>query len=472
MTRYTFTINQEHLDQLKKELIKANGHEGVAFLFCGRSKVDCDPWENEKEERFLSREIYYVSKDDIISTSETEVAFKNEAYIRALKIAESKDYAVALVHSHPPGHTSFSEKDDVGERSLFQLVYNRNGSKRPNLSIIIDQNDNILGRAWDEELNPVPLSLIRIVGKRLHLRYEGRNTNLSKEEFSRQALAFGDALNWDLQQLRIGIIGCGGTGSATAMLLARLGVGKILLIDSDKVEKTNLNRLHGSSLNDVKSQRSKVEVVSNAINSMGLNVQVRTIDLDIENPKCQDTLKSLDFIFGCTDDHLGRMILNRIAYCYLTPVIDMGLAIKVREGVFPPEIQTLEGRSTFLFPGNVCLLCRSVIDPKKARAEQLRKNNPEEYAIQLKEEYVEGERNPSPAVITFTTDLATMAVNELIDRLQGFRNEHGGASERRRYYKTCEERRTGAISREGCSVCNNSTYYGRGDMNPFLDITI
>jgi molybdopterin/thiamine biosynthesis adenylyltransferase len=46
--------------------------------------------------------------------------------------------------------------------------------------------------------------------------------------FQRQALAFGQALNQDLVALRVGVIGCGGTGSAVAMLLARLGVGQIV----------------------------------------------------------------------------------------------------------------------------------------------------------------------------------------------------------------------------------------------------
>ena len=47
-------------------------------------------------------------------------------------------------------------------------------------------------------------------------------------------------------QVRIGIVGGGGTGSPMAMLLMRLGARHLALIDPDVIEDTNLNRVHGS----------------------------------------------------------------------------------------------------------------------------------------------------------------------------------------------------------------------------------
>lgn len=142
----------------------------------------------------------------------------------------------------------------VVKQDYFQLAVNRNGSKRPQLSIIIELNENIIARVWCVNQHR-PISLIRVIGKRITLHYEGKGSTLSKEEYAPQTLAFEPALNNDLQILKVAVIGCGGTGSPTAMLLARLGIGHILLIDDDDVEKTNLNRLHGSSASDVKSIR-------------------------------------------------------------------------------------------------------------------------------------------------------------------------------------------------------------------------
>lgn len=47
-----------------------------------------------------------------------------------------------------------------------------------------------------------------------------------------------------LLHARIGIAGAGGLGSNAAMMLARCGVGHLIIIDGDKVEPSNLNRQH------------------------------------------------------------------------------------------------------------------------------------------------------------------------------------------------------------------------------------
>ena len=47
-----------------------------------------------------------------------------------------------------------------------------------------------------------------------------------------------------LGRATVGIAGCGGLGSNAAMLLVRAGVGRLVLVDSDTVEESNLNRQH------------------------------------------------------------------------------------------------------------------------------------------------------------------------------------------------------------------------------------
>jgi hypothetical protein len=57
--------------------------------------------------------------------------------------------------------------------------------------------------------------------------------------------AFGKPFNQMLQSLRVAVIGLGGTGSPVATLLARSGVGELVLIDGDRLEASNLNRVRG-----------------------------------------------------------------------------------------------------------------------------------------------------------------------------------------------------------------------------------
>ena len=67
-----------------------------------------------------------------------------------------------------------------------------------------------------------------------------------------------------MRNLGVGVVGCGGTGSATAMLLGRLGVGRVALFDRDFVETTNLNRLHGATMRNTRAGDRLADVVVKA----------------------------------------------------------------------------------------------------------------------------------------------------------------------------------------------------------------
>ena len=469
MSTYSLTLRDDHLATLKAHLLRGDGCEHAAYLLCNSAAIRHDPWDRRAHKKFLSAQVIPVPDDQIIESTPDLVTWSTVSFVRTLRQAQKDDQIVAIVHNHPSGVTGFSPQDDANEPDLVQLAVNRNGAGASLLSIILTADGQLAGRLW---LRPLkrghePLRMIRVIGTRYDLHYPGRSRGLSLPAFHRQALAFGNALNSDLRQLRIAIVGCGGTGSAVAMLLARLGVGQLLLIDNDIVDQTNLNRLHGARQADADAMRPKVAVLAHAIAEMGLGVRAIPIEAWVGDPECRDALRSCDLIFGCTDDHDGRLFLNRFAYYYVTPVIDIGLAIDVdREE--PPSIKALDGRVSVLGPHHTCLLCRGVIDPEIARAEAMRRDDPEEYEQRKAESYVVGEGNPNPAVVTFTTELACMGVNELIHRLHGFRGPEGAAPNRVRKFHLNEDRRPGHRPGPTCPVCAGDGIWGKGDTQPFL----
>nr|WP_287301218.1 ThiF family adenylyltransferase [Mesorhizobium sp.] len=67
----------------------------------------------------------------------------------------------------------------------------------------------------------------------------------------RQEAAFGEPFNEKLRSLRVAIVGGGGTGSSVATLVARAGVGELIIIDGDLLEDSNLNRVRGYRRRDV-----------------------------------------------------------------------------------------------------------------------------------------------------------------------------------------------------------------------------
>ncbi len=71
--------------------------------------------------------------------------------------------------------------------------------------------------------------------------------------------------------------------------------------------------------------------------------------------------------------------------------------------------------------------------------------------------------------MTFTTETATLAVNELLQGLTDYRGEGGWAWERVRRLDRGIERKRGAIQSPHCPICAREDYWGRGDMDPFMD---
>lgn len=80
-------------------------------------------------------------------------------------------------------------------------------------------------------------------------------------------------VNRTLPSTAVGIAGCGGLGSNVAMALARIGVGRLVLVDSDAVETSNLNRQQ-YFLGDI--GRPKVEALAEKIAQVNPRVRVET----------------------------------------------------------------------------------------------------------------------------------------------------------------------------------------------------
>src|SRR3989442_11612923 len=160
--------------------------------------------------------------------------------------------------------------------------------------------------------------------------------------FERQVLAFGAESQALLQQLHVGVVGVGGTGSAVVEQLARLGVGTLTIFDGDSFDPTNVNRVYGSSPKDV--GRAKVEIAKDHIERVGLGTTVHVFADPITSEAVAKQLRVCDVIFGCTDKQAPRAILVNLALRYLIPVLDLGVAINSMNG----SIRDIIGRVTIL----------------------------------------------------------------------------------------------------------------------------
>jgi molybdopterin/thiamine biosynthesis adenylyltransferase len=466
MVRHTFTILEEHHKQLQRLLLRDECEYG-ALMLCGRSR-QVDPWTGALEERTLVREVIEVPEDAFLDRTPTSLTWSTTPLFKFAKLAMSKDYAICVAHSHPRGGLFFSPFDDVADKESFEIVFGRMETERPHFALVMDSEGEFIVRAYGPDLKPARVELTRTIGDRLQIRYPGRGDGIPRIEFDRQTRVFGARTLEDLMQLRIGIVGCGGTGSAVASLLARIGVSRLVLFDTDRIDVTNLNRLHFSTRADAIAGRSKVDVVGDAIATIGLARSVVRINRFVDEPECRDALRACDVIFGCTDDHLGRNLLNRLAYFYLIPVIDLGVLIDPND---QGGYDSFDGRVTVVQAGSPCQVCRQLISSQRMLEESMRRRDPVLYEQYRRAGYIEGETDPSPVVVTFTTEIAAVAVNELLHRLTGFRGPNGHCAERVRRFDWTKDADTipGGKRNPDCPLCGQRKYDGRGDMTPFLN---
>lgn len=466
MKRSDITLHARHRDKLQALLAHPRGHEGAAYMLLGKSEIAQDPWDLERRVRYTSYEVIAIPQEDRVDASDEHVTWNTNSFAQLCRRAKEEGLVPAIVHSHPTGFDGFSGQDDRNERDLFNMARNRNG-EGTRLVSVVQVGDNLYrARVWEDDMAPVPCHRVTVVGTRLEI--QSTDVPISLETLARQALAFGPEVNSLLKQLSVAVVGCGGTGSPVVHLLARLGVGRIVVIDDDVVEYSNLNRLYGATRQDADNAVPKVDVMAREVTRMGLDVEVRSMNGWVDAPHIRDALKSCDVIFGCTDDHAGRLYMNRVAHFYLIPVIDVGLVLMPRDDGEPGLLE-MAARVSVLFPTSACHGCRGTVDRVRAREEDLQRSDPAEYERQKTEAYVRGAGNPAPAVVTFTSEAATMAVNELLAGLVDFRAGGGWTWQRYRKLDKGFERSQAAQPRPDCPVCGSEEYWGIGDVDPFLD---
>lgn len=466
MKRNDITLHARHRDKLQTLLAHPQGHEGAAYMLFGRSEISQDPWDLEPRTRYTSYEVIAIPPEDRVDASDKHVTWNTNSFAQLCRRAAEEGLVPAIVHSHPGGFDGFSAQDDRNERDLRIMARNRNGAGTRLLSVVQVGDSLYRARVWEDDVAPLPCHRVTIIGTRIEI--QSTDAPSPSQALARQALAFGPEVNGLISQLSIAVVGCGGTGSPVVQLLARLGVGRIVVIDEDVVEPSNLNRLHGATRKDAENAVLKVDVMAREVTRMGLDVEIRSLKGWVDAPHIRDALKSCDVIFGCTDDHAGRLYLNRIAHFYLIPVIDVGLVLMPRDDGKPGLLE-MAARVSVLFPTSACHGCRGTVDRVRAREEDLQRSDPAEYNRQKTEAYVRGAGNPAPAVVTFTSEAATMAVNELIAGIVDFRGTGGWVWQRYRKLDKGFERPQATQPRSDCPVCGSEEYWGLGDVDPFLD---
>jgi len=422
MNNPRITLLASHEEQLLKYFEEhPNGHERAAIVLFRRI---ADPLnELTISDRYVAVKVIPFDETWITSSSESHINFKIKFLRESFRQCEEESLVFGFVHNHPTGFPEFSDIDNENESTLLQALTNRNG-RAINFVAMLWTNNSWKARIRHGQA-PNEVQKVRhilIHGRPLKM-FEYKKSAAADDNLSaRNAAAFGQPFVDKLNSLRVGVVGAGGTGSPTLTLLARAGVGELVIVDNDELEKSNLNRVRGAKFNDV--GKNKARILQDFINSLNLLTKVSVFESLIDqDPNAVDALSSCDVIFGCTDDQIGREILNTALYVYAQLYIDVGLGGQIENDLHgQPFLKYHFGRvSTILPESGECLFCQGVINDVGIRHQYALRDKPDLTEEEAQERYLVGGNEQAPGVGPFTSAIADYGVATLFDLLKPFR---------------------------------------------------
>ncbi len=160
---------------------------------------------------------------------------------------------------------------------------------------------------------------------------------------------FGQAGQERLKSSQVAVAGVGGLGTAASLYLAAAGVGRLVLLDSDEVELSNLNRQILHWTDDV--DRPKVSSAAAKLERLNPEIEIRPSKERITASSAAGMIAGCDLVVDAMDNFATRRLLSRACVEWGVPFIYGG-------------VNGLIGMTTTMIPGRTaCLDCLFPNDP-------------------------------------------------------------------------------------------------------------
>lgn len=442
-------IAQEDFDTLKNHLFPGDFGEHGAVLLAGISRPLGQLTLHVREVHVAEEGIDYV---------EGKIGYRalSPKFIhRLITRARDERLAYLAVHNHGSDRdVEFSQIDlESHERGYPALLQIARGMP---VGALVAGHRSIQADVWVQDGPRLDLDRAVIVGNTIQQLTPSvdHNRPLAAEVYDRQIRMFGKHGQQQLAKCRVGIIGLGGIGSMVVEYLARLGVGKFLLIDNDRVEESNLSRIVGASLSDARNETAKVTVASRLILSANDHADVAVLTDDVAKESVAKALTACDYLFLTADSMRARLVFNAIVHQYLIPGAQLGSKIRSNSG---GQLIDVMSANRPVRPGHGCLWCNQLIDPnllaKEAKTDEERKA--QAYGVE----------EPNPSVISLNAISAAHAVNDFMLDYLNLREQ--SAELYYEHFNFLRGTRTLVQPRkdDDCTECSRfGKRYGRGDL--------
>ena len=172
-----------------------------------------------------------------------------------------------------------------------------------------------------------------------HARVGAPIPDYSRQMALKEVGAAGQA---KLRASRVLVIGCGGLGVPVISYLTGAGIGRLSLVDGDRLEPSNLHRQTMYALADV--GKLKAELAADRVRALNPDVDVRAYTTRLDALNAADLIAQHDLVIDCTDNFKTKFLLND--YC-----------VQLGKPVVFASVYQYEGQLQIVRPGSACLRC-------------------------------------------------------------------------------------------------------------------
>lgn len=295
------------------------------------------------------------------------VEFSAGYILRAQLALAETTLGIGVIHSHPEDCGTGASSLDNDMDDYFSSEFATYGHGRPYVSLRVAKSAEGLfsfsGETWING-EQIPITEWLTVGKELEreifeIAIPTKNELLATETTARLTELVGECTA-RLPNSIVGVVGCSGTGSPAIHVLARAGVRRFVLIDPELFAPSNLERMHGSTWDDLKTNPPKVEILRRLILQINPKAEVTIIRGNVLDENVLDQLLLCVLVLGCTDSQHSRAALGDFASHYLLPCLDVAVLMRAKNGKLTEQV----GEIARYTPDEPCPWCLGRINQK------------------------------------------------------------------------------------------------------------
>jgi len=454
----TLTMPGRLRDQLWRHLFPGDGDEHGAVIMVGITASDQGP-------RLLARDLI-LARDhiDYVAGRRGYRRLRAEFVQEAVIHCRDWGFGYLAVHNHGGTDAVRFSGDDIAshERGYPALLDILAGS--PAGAIVVASNA-IAGDIWFSAEDRRELAETRVLGarfERLHASPPPR-PRVQDARYDRQARLFGDRGQDLLAGAKVGVIGAGGVGSLVIEQLARLGVGHLVVADTDRIETSNLSRVAGSTKRDAHSWAAEpnrpdwLQRVGRAVAAPKIRIARRNARR--ANSRCRFegipgniifahvalAFSDCDYLFLAADGAQPRLVFNALVHQYLIPGVQMGVKIVADKDT--GEILDAFSIVRPVTPDHGCLWCNGLISPARLQQEAATTEERRE------QNYLNEPDVPAPSVITMNAVAASHATNDFMYAFTGLSQPNASPDYQRFLPRVRSVEDLGTRADQGCMEC-------------------